>query len=417
MDGEALRARVVDQYSQFVNPGLARLMGFAGFGVEVEAQGCWVTDQDGRRYLDCLGGFGVFSLGHRHPQVVEAVKVQIDRMPLSCKTFFNPLQAELAERLAGVAPEGLQFTFFSNSGAEAVEAALKMAKAATRRTKIVSAVGGYHGKTLGSLSVTGREKYQLPFEPLLPGVVHVPYGDTEAGVAAVDETTACVIIEPVQGEGGIHVPPDGYLRALRQRCDQTGALLILDEVQTGLGRTGRMFGSEWEGVSPDLMTLAKCLGGGVAPIGATMGSAAVWERVFGENPLLHTSTFGGNQLACAAGIAALDVIEREGLVKRSLEVGGLLLDGLQGVADRSDLVTEARGRGLMIGVELALDEVGELVTAQMLKRGVIVAYTLNNPRVIRFEPPLIISETEIDVALESFEEAVAETASLLAAYS
>jgi putrescine aminotransferase len=417
MDGEALRARVVDQYSQFVNPGLARLMGFAGFGVEVEAQGCWVTDQDGRRYLDCLGGFGVFSLGHRHPRVVEAVKSQIDRMPLSCKTFFNPIQAELAERLAMVSPEGLQFTFFSNSGAEAVEAALKMAKAATRRPKIVSAVGGYHGKTLGSLSVTGREKYQSPFAPLLPGVVHVAYGDAEEAVRAVDEGTACVIVEPVQGEGGIHVPPDGYLRALRRRCDETGALLVLDEVQTGLGRTGRMFGAEWEEVSPDLMTLAKCLGGGVAPIGATMGTAEVWERVFGENPLVHTSTFGGNQLACAAGIAALDAIQEEGLVARSLEMGSLMLDGLQDVARRSDLVTEARGRGLMIGVELALDEVGELVTAQMLKRGVIVAYTLNNPRVIRFEPPLIISEQEIDVALEAFEEAVDETASLLAAYS
>jgi putrescine aminotransferase len=416
MDGEALRSRVADQYAQHVNPGLARLMGFAGFGVEVEAQGCWVTDHEGRRYLDCLGGFGVFSLGHRHPRVVEAVKSQIDRMPLSCKTFFNPVQAELAERLAEIAPQGLRYTFFSNSGAEAVECALKLARAATGRAKIVSCHGGYHGKTLGALSVTGREKYQAPFRPLLPGVALVPYGDLEAARAEVDEGTACVIVEPLQGEGGIHVPPDGYLRGLRERCDETGALLVVDEVQTGLGRTGRMFGSDWEGVSPDLMTLAKSLGGGVAPIGATMGTAEVWEKAFGENPLVHTSTFGGNPLACSAGIAALDAIRDEGLVARALETGGRLLAGLREAARRSDLVAEARGRGLMLGVELAMDEVGELVTAQMLKRGVIVAYTLNNPRVIRFEPPLVISDDEVRTALEAFEDAVAETSSLLAAY-
>jgi putrescine aminotransferase len=415
MDADALRDRTVSEYAEHVNPGLARLLNFAGFGVEVRAEGVYLYDHEGNRYLDCLGGFGVFSLGHRHPRVVEAVKRQLDLMPLGAKVFFSPVQAELATRLAEIAPGELQYTFFSNSGAEAVEAALKFAKAATGRHKFVSTHGGYHGKTLGALSATGREKYQKPFEPLVPGFSFVPFGDAAAATAAITDETAAMIVEPIQGEGGIRVPPDGYLRALRQRCDETGALLIVDEVQTGLGRTGKTFACEWDGVAPDVMTLAKCLGGGVMPIGATMGTPAVWQKVFGENPLVHTSTFGGNPMACAAGVAALDVLRDEGLAERSAEVGAHLLAGLRRVADEHDLVAEARGRGLMIGVELAMDEVGELVTAQMVKRGLVAAYTLNNPRVIRFEPPLTISREETDWAVATFAEAVAETSELVAA--
>jgi len=225
-----------------------------------------------------------------------------------------------------------------------------------------------------------------------------------------------VIVEPIQGEGGIHVPPDGYLRACREACDRHGALLILDEVQTGIGRTGLMFACEREGVQSDLMTLAKALGGGVMPIGATMGTPAVWEAVFASNPLLHTSTFGGNQLACVAGLATLDVIEQEGLLERARRMGERLKSGLEEVSRRHpDLLLEVRGVGLMIGVEFREDEVGELTIAQMMKRGVAAAYTLNNPRVIRFEPPLIIESAQVDQAIEVFEAAVAETATMLSA--
>ncbi|MES1228078.1 MAG: aminotransferase class III-fold pyridoxal phosphate-dependent enzyme, partial [Armatimonadota bacterium] len=308
MDGQAFRDQVIDQYSAHVNAPLARLKAFAGFGAETRSEGCYLYDQDGKAYLDFLGGYGVFSLGHRHPKVVEAVKAQLDVMPLSSKVFLNPKEAELATALAEVAPEGLEYTFFSNSGAEAVEASLKFARVATGRTEFVSTIGSYHGKTMGGLSVTGRDKFRFPFEPLIPGVSFVPYGDVTA-LNAISTTTAAFIVEPVQGEGGIFIPPDGYLKAAREACDQAGALLIVDEVQTGLGRTGYMFGSEHDGVRPDLMPLAKCLGGGVMPIGATMGTKAVWDKVYGINPLLHTSTFGGNPLAMAAGIAALKVIK------------------------------------------------------------------------------------------------------------
>lgn len=415
MNADALHAHVVQQYADHLNPGLAKLMNFAGFGVELDGEGCYLRDHEGRKYLDCLGSYGVFSLGHRHPRVVDAVHRQLDKMPLSGKVFFNPLQAELATRLAHLAPAGIDYCFFSNSGTEAVEAALKFAKGATGRPKIVSTLGGYHGKTLGALSVTGREKYRAPFEPLMPGGHFVPFGDVDAAVQAIDEHTAAVIIEVVQGEGGIHVAPTGYLTALRQRTREVGALMIVDEVQTGMGRTGTMFACEHEQIEPDLITLAKALGGGVMPIGATLGTAAVWEAVYGKNPLMHTSTFGGNPLACAAALAAIEVTLEEGLCERARVMGARMMEGLRGVQQaHADLISEVRGLGLMIGVEFSMDEVGELVIAQMTKRGVIAAYTLNNPRVIRIEPPLILSESEVDLAVQTFGEAVAETADILA---
>jgi putrescine aminotransferase len=250
---------------------------------------------------------------------------------------------------------------------------------------------------------------------LIAGVTFVPYGDARAASAEIDELTACFIVEPIQGEGGIQVPPNGYLTELRRACDRVGALLIVDEVQTGLGRTGKLFASEHDGVVPDLMPLAKCLGGGVMPVGALLGTPAVWEAVFSENPLLHTSTFGGGGLACAAGLATLNVIAEEGLVERSATLGALLLAELKKVAViHGDLIQDVRGRGLMVGLEFKMDEVGELVVAQLLKRNVIVAYALNNPRVLRFEPPLIIGEREIEIATQALGEALTETSELLA---
>ena len=344
-----------------------------------------------------------------------AVKDQLDSLGLSGKAFFSKPAADLAAELTKIAPAGLQYTFFSNSGTEAVEAALKFAKIATGRSRIISTIGGYHGKTLGALATTGREKYRKRVEPLMPGVEFIPFGDTDAAVAAIDDQTAAFIVEPIQGEGGIHVPPDGYLRAIREACDRNGALMIADEVQTCIGRTGAMFGCDHAGVAPDIMTLAKQLGGGVMPIGATMGTASVWEKVFSENPLMHTSTFGGNPLACTAGLAAVRVVQEEDLVARSRDRGALMLELLQEMQTKHrDLVADVRGKGLMIGVEFATDEVCELTVAQILKRGMCAAYTLNNPRVIRLEPPLIISEDEVRKAVEILDGAVTDIGELLA---
>jgi putrescine aminotransferase len=415
MDPEALFTDVVDKYSNHLNPGLSKLMAFAGFGVETRAEGCYIFDHEGRKFLDCLGGYGTFTLGHRHPKVIEAVRRQLDTICLSGKAFFSQPAADLASNLAAIAPKGLQYSFFCNSGTEAVEAALKFAKASTGRYKLVSTHDSFHGKTLGALSVMGREKYRKPYEPLLPGVSFVPFGDAQAAAGAIDDSTAAFIVEPIQGEAGIKIPPDGYLRALREACDRHGALLIFDEIQCGLGRAGDLFACNREGVSPDLMTLAKALGGGVMPLGACMGTAAVWEKVYSANPLSHTSTFGGNAIACAAGVAAVKAIQDEDLPSRSRTMGARMLAGLNDVQQRhADMVAEARGRGLMIGFEFRQDEVGELVVAQLLKRGVCVAYALNNPRVLRFEPPLIISEPEVDFAVSALDDALVETEELLA---
>ena len=417
-EAQRITEETVEKYQNYVNPTLLGLLKLGGFDkIEWEGCGAVIRDLEGNEYIDCLGGYGVFSLGHAHPRVVEAVVDQVRRLPLSSKTFLNKPLADLAERLARVAPGDLQYTFMCNSGAEAVEGALKIARMATGRPRIVAAIGGYHGKTLGALTASGREVFRAPFEPLLPGFVHVPYGDAVALVGAVDESTAAVILEPIQGENGIRIPPPDYLGAARRLCDERGALLILDEVQTGLGRTGKMFASEHWGVAPDIMTLAKALGGGVIPAGAFLATPGIWEAVFRENPLIHTSTFGGSEVACAAALATLDVITEEDLPAQAAAKGERLLRGLQDVRARyPDLLVEARGLGLMIGVEFADADVGKLVIGGLVHGGVIAAYTLNNPTVLRFEPPLVINDAQIDHVLRAFDAAVGEAQNLLAEF-
>ena len=414
MSADALYTDVYEKYTKYVNPNLAKLMGFAGFGVEMRGEGCYIYDHEGRQFLDCLGGYGTFTFGHRNPAVVAAVKEQLDSIALSGKAFFSKNQADLAEKLAQITPGNLQFSFFCNSGTEAVEAALKMAKGATGRPKIVSSNGSYHGKTLGALATTGREKYRKKFLPLMPGVEFVDYGDIDALVAAVDDQTACVILEPVQGEGGIIVPPDGYLRAAREACDRHGALLILDEVQSGLGRTGYAFACNHEGVTPDIMTLAKAVGGGIMPLGVTVYTEDVYNRVYGDNPMIHTSTFGGNPLACAAGLAALAQLTPE-LIENSRVMGERMMVGFREIQSRfPSILGDVRGRGLMIGIEFTEDEVGEVAVATLMKEGVCVAYALNNPRVLRWEPPLIISAEQVDHAISALNTAMTEVSELLA---
>lgn len=405
---------VVDLYCDHLNPGLAALIKFMGFdSVEVEAEGCLVRDAHGREFLDCLGGFGVYSLGHRNPRVVAAVEAQLHRMPMSSRVFFNETTARLAAKLAEISPGDLQFCFFCNSGTEATEGALKIARLATGRPQIVSTFGAFHGKSMGSLSASGRDIYKTPFGPLVPGFTHVPFGDAGALEGAVTTETAAVILEPIQGEGGVLVPPDEYLPAAREICDKTGALLIVDEVQTGLGRTGEVFAVNHSQVCPDLMTLAKALGGGVMPLGAILGTPPVWKSME-SNPLIHSSTFGGNPLACAAGLAAIEVLLEERLWQRAGEKGSLLMESLRSVrSEFPHAILEVRGRGLMIGVEFTDEDIGGLVIAGLAQRNVIAAYTLNNPKVIRFEPPLIITPAQIEQVVAAFRGSVAQTLELV----
>ncbi len=414
-EAEAVTQDVIDKYQKFVNPTQVALLKVGGFDhIEHHAEGVTLTDWEGNSYIDCLGGYGVFALGHRHPKVVEAVKRQLDLIPLASKTFLNKPLADLCARLAELAPGDLQYSFLSNSGAEAAEAALKMARMATGKTDFIATHGAYHGKTMGALSVTGREVYRKPFEPMLPGASFVLFNDADAIEAAITEKTAAVILEPVQGEGGINIPSPDYFPRVREICDQHGVLLIADEVQTGLGRTGKMFAVEHWNVAPDMMTLAKALGGGVMPIGATLATPAIWNKVFHANPFIHTTTFGGGEMACAAALAALEVTLEEDLPARAAENGAYFLQGLKQIAgEHPNILQEARGLGLMLGVEFTDSDIGKLVIGTMVHRGVIAAYTLNNPKVIRFEPPLIITRAQIDQVLSVFAAGVQDAIDLL----
>ncbi|HTU80953.1 MAG TPA: aspartate aminotransferase family protein [Verrucomicrobiae bacterium] len=404
---QALAAEVFENYKNFVNPPLARVMKLSGSPVEVRASGCTIWDQNGKPYLDFAGGYGVFTLGHSHPRVVAAVREQLERMSLSGKTMFNVLLGRAAKRLAELAPGDLQISFWCNSGTEAIEGAIKLARAATGRTKIVSTIDAFHGKTMGALSVSGRAAFQTPFEPLLEGFAHVPYGTVE-GLDEALADAAAFVVEPVQGEGGVNVPPHGYLRAVSEACARAGALFVADEVQTGLGRCGYRFACNREGVVPDVMTVAKGLSGGVMPVGAFVARPDAWNRAFGKAPLLHTSTFGGNELACAAALEAMNVMEDEGLVENARRRGARLLEGARAIAaEYPDVVREARGLGLLVGVELVNEGYGGWVIPEMLKAGVTAAWTLNLQRVIRLEPPLIVTEAEVDRALGALRGGVA----------
>ncbi len=409
-----LVARTLERYQRYLNPGLTRLFQFGGVEtVEWAAEGCLVWDAHGREYIDCACGPAIFNIGHRHPHVLAAVRDQLDRMPMSVRTMPSVPQADLAERLAAVAPGDLQYTFFCNSGTEANEGAIKLARLATGRPGIIATHGAFHGKTLGALSATGRDYYKTPFEPLVPHFSHVPFGDASAFEAAMGPDTAAVILEPIQGEAGVILPPPGYLRQVREICDRRGVLLIADEIQTGLGRTGRLFSVEHDGVTPDIMTMAKALGGGVVPIGAFIARPRLWEKMR-RDPYLHSSTFGGNPLACRAALATLDVLVEERLPSRAEPLGARFMERLEEIRARhAGVVTQVRGRGLMIGLEFTHRDYALMASAEAGRRGVITFYTLNNPTVIRIEPPLVITPDLIDRAAEGIAGAVAEAERLL----
>jgi putrescine aminotransferase len=414
---EAATELTVERYQDHLNPVLPNLIKFMGFGTLADSsEGMYLRDLEGNEWLDFLGGQGVFSLGHRHPKVVDAVRRQLDRLPLTIPILFNPLQAELADLLGDILPGRLQYSFFCSSGTEAVEGALKMARVCTGRTEIISAERAYHGKTLGALSASGRDLYKDPFEPLVPQFRQVPFGDLAALDAAVTDRTAAVLLEPIQGEGGVNVPPTDYLAGVRRLCTERGALLIADEVQTGFGRTGKMFAVEHYGVEPDLMCLAKAIGGGVMPLGAFCGTPEVWEP-FRAKPWIHTSTFGspgGNPMACAAGIAAIRAIQEEGLVDRAAELGDYFLSQLKQLqSEFPTVIKEVRGKGLLLGLEFEDEDIAGLTIAAVARRYVIVAYYLSNPRVFRFEPPLIVTREQIDHVVAAFRDSLKETLELV----
>lgn len=347
-------------------------------------QGALLWDSQGREYIDCMGGHGVTNLGHAHPDVAKAIADQACTLVTCPETFYNPRRAELVEKLTGLVP-ALQRVFLCNSGTEAVEAAIKFARLSTGRSQIIAAMRGFHGRTLGALSATWNKTYRQPFEPLVPGFSHVPYNNPAALEQAIGDQTAAVILEVVQGEGGVYPADPVYLLEARRLCSQHGALLIIDEIQTGFGRTGKMFAIEHSGVTPDLLCMAKSIAGGLP-----MGAVLIGPQVQGLAPGLHGTTFGGNPLACAASLAALGVMEREQLPRQAAEKGAYLMPRLGAI--QSPLVREVRGLGLMVGIELK-KKVAPYLQA-MENRGVIALPA--GMTVIRLLPPLVITYEQLD---------------------
>ncbi len=363
------------------------------FPVTIErGQGVRVWDINNKEYIDCMGGYGVALVGHRNPRVVSAIKSQLDKIITVHTSLYNKTREEFLEELIKVAPDGLSNVHLGNSGTEAVEAAIKFARKYTGKSGMVAMTGSYHGKSMGALSITFNPKYRKSFMPLVEKVAFSQFGDIEALKSKIDKDTAFVIMEPIQGEGGIHVAPDGFLQDVRKVCDQNGILLIFDEIQAGLGRTGKMWACDHWNTTPDIMCLAKGIAGGV-PMSATLVRPEILAAMSkGE----HSSTFGGNPLSCAAGIATLQTLTEDGLVDNAAMVGRIFRDGLEKLKQKHGIIREIRGRGLMIGIEMKFEVKDILFDG--ISEGVLLLYSGRN--VLRLLPPLVINEEDIKKVLE-----------------
>ncbi|MDH5389597.1 MAG: aspartate aminotransferase family protein [Candidatus Bathyarchaeota archaeon] len=360
--------------------------------VIAKGSGALVWDINGKEYIDCTGSYGVCIVGHSHPKVVEAVRRQAETL-ISCHaSFYNDARSELLQKITQIAPKNLNKVFLANSGAEAVECAIKLARKFSGKPEIIAMMGAFHGKTMGALSATWDKKYREPFKPLVPEFKHVPPDDLEKVREAITEKTAAVLVEPIRGEGGIRVPPNGFLPGLREICDETGVLLIFDEVQTGFGRTGKIFACEHWNIVPDILCLAKSVAGGL-PLGITIAKENVMSSLkVGE----HTTTFSGSPLVCAAACAAINVLVEEKLPERAAMLGRYFKEKLEVLRARHKIVREVRGLGLMLGMELRFDVLN--IILKCMERGVLVLDAGRN--ILRFLPPLVIEREHIDRVID-----------------
>ncbi|MFB5612935.1 MAG: aspartate aminotransferase family protein [Nitrosarchaeum sp.] len=357
--------------------------------------GAHVWDINGKEYIDCMGGYGVAIVGHQNKRVTKAIKDQVDKIITVHSSLYNKTREEFLKTLIGLAPKGLTQVHLNNSGAEAIEAAIKFARKFTGKKGMVAMKGSYHGKSLGALSITFNPKYKKSFEPLVEKVSFASFGDIESLRSTIDDDTAFVILEPIQGESGINVAPDGFLQEVRKVCDEKGILLIFDEIQAGLGRTGRLWACDHWNTAPDILCLAKGIAGGV-PMGATLVRPDILASMSkGE----HSSTFGGNPLSCAAGIATLQALTQDGLIENSEKMGKIFREGLEKLKEKHTIIREIRGKGLMIGIELKF-EVKDILM-NLMDKGVLMLYSGRN--ILRVLPPLVISKEDIAKVLETLD--------------
>ncbi|MFC2091798.1 aspartate aminotransferase family protein [Elusimicrobiota bacterium] len=412
---------IYELHQNYLNPMLSKFFKFLGLNIRVsKAKGIYITDPEGVKYMDFLSGYCVLNLGHEPDAVIDALR-KVENYP-NILLVPNPFAGKLAEILAKVTPGSLSHTFFCNSGSEAVEAAIKIARASTGREILLYTQNSFHGKTCGSLSVTGKEKYQEPFKPLLPGTKCIPYNDIGSLETALKEkNVAAFILEPIQGEAGVIIPDNGYLKECERLCKKNKVLFIVDEIQTGLGRTGKLFCSNYEDLEPDVMCLSKSLGGGVMPIGAMITTEKIWKKAYGSLDTcgLHTSTFNNNTRACACGIAAMNEIIKSDYIENARVQGEYLLAKLKLLEQKYSIIHDVRGKGLMIGVTFPAFKgntsvsdggIASMVVRHLLsKHKILVTFTINNLNVVRISPPLFVSRDQIDIFLEALEDSIKKT--------
>jgi putrescine aminotransferase len=422
-EGKAIIEESQTNFAEYFNKGwlnYRKSVTEAGDWAATEWTGSGAVFRDvlGREFIDCLGGYGMMDLGWGHPDVVDTVRAQLNRIPMPSQELIDPLRGVLARLLAMITPGDIRYSFFCASGTEAIEGAIKLAKLYTQKSGFIAALKAFHGKTMGSLSMMGKADYRQPVGILYGGpVYHVPYGDADAVERQLDtckkvgvDIAAC-LFEPIQGEAGAIVPPDDFWPRLRELTTHYEVLLIADEVQTGLGRTGKLWGVDHWDVVPDIISMAKSLGGGVMPVGAFCSTAEIWQCMMFPNPFIHTTTTGGGALACSAAIAAIHVTLREKLWVQAAAKGNYLIPKLKNLAMQyPQILNEITGKGLLIGMHFHNPEVGYRVAAGLFKRGVLVAGTLISAQTIRIEPPLVISYQQIDEVLNRLADTLAEIA-------
>lgn len=415
-----MTADTVEYFDTYVSPGWLKYrksVSTNSAALEWKDYGAYCTDLDGNEFIDCLGGFGIYTCGHRNPEIIETVEAQLKHQALHSQELLDPLRGYLAKAVSEITPGDLEKCFFTNGGAEAVEMALKLARIATGGQWYISTVKAFHGKSMGAISVGGKGTYRVPYTPMVQQVMHVEYGNADdmrkaiKNLQAVGEKVAAVILEPIQGEAGVILPPEGYLAEVRKICDETGVALIFDEIQTGMGRTGTMFRCEAEGVTPDIMTFGKAFGGGIMPITGIICRPHMWTQDLIDNPwLLGSPTFGGNPLACAAALATIHYMLEHDVPGQAKEKGAYLKAGLESLWKKHPgVIMDVRGTGLMLAVEFHTDEMGYSVAKGMFARKVLTAGTLVNSKCVRFEPAAVITKEDIDAVIERMDAALTDT--------
>ncbi|MBN1883002.1 MAG: aspartate aminotransferase family protein [Deltaproteobacteria bacterium] len=408
-DAEQIRKETEHNYREYVNPFALRMFKNASLDIiEGKREGASVWDISGEKYIDCVTGAGIFNVGRHNPDVVDALKKALDTYDMGGWISIVRERGLLAKKLAEITPGDLKYSLFCCGGGEAIEVAIKLARGHTDRPEVICMDNGYHGVTGFALPATGREVYRKPFAPLAPGYKHVPINDIKAVKEAVTEESAAIMLEPIQGEGGIVPADDDYLRELRAICDENEMLLIFDEVQTGFGRTGKMFCAEHSGVTPDIMVFAKSLSGGLYPISCAIFTEEISDFLM-AHPFIIINSFGGTSLACLVALAAIEYIEENDLPGHAEKMGARFMKGLSKLKEKyPELVLDVRGKGLMLGMEFPEDSIGPRMAYQLRQNGVISIYTFNNPRIIRIMPTLVITPDEVDFVMKAFDASLKE---------